>query len=69
MATRSYLEALSPGMKAKLDPLSRITGEQGAARWPSTMRSESDSALSKHNLGPIERYKRRRESRTKVSGF
>ena len=69
MATRSYLEALSPGMKAKLDPLSRITGEQGAARWTSAMRSEFDSALSKHNLGPIERYKRRRESRTKVSGF
>jgi len=69
MATRSYLDALSSGMKAKLDPLSRITGEQGAARWPSVVRSESDSALSKHNLGPIERYKRRRESRTKTAGY
>ncbi len=69
MATRSYLDALSPGMRAKLDPLSRITGEQGAARWPSAMRSEPDSAPLKHNLGPIERYERRQELRTKVAGF
>lgn len=69
MATRSYLDALSPGMRAKLDPLSRITREQGAARWPSAMGSESGSAPLKHNLGLIERYERRRELRTKVAGF
>jgi hypothetical protein len=69
MVTRSYLEALSPGMRAKLDPLSRITGERGAARWPAVVRSEPDSAPLRHNLGPIERYKRRLESRPKVSGF
>ena len=69
MATRSYLDALSSGMRAKLDPLSRIIGEQGAARWPAAVRSEPDSAPLKHNLGPIERYKRRLESRTKTAGY
>jgi len=69
MATRSYLETLSPGMRAKLDPLSRIIREQGAARWPSAMGSESGSAPLRYNLGPIERHERRRELRTKVAGF
>jgi hypothetical protein len=33
------------------------------------MRSEPDSAPLKHNIGPIERYERRWELRTKVAGF
>ena len=69
MATRSYLDALTPGMRAKLDPLSRITREQRAARWPSAVKGEADITFPKYNLGPVERYKRRQESRTRVAGF
>ena len=68
MATNSYLDALSPGMRAKLDPLFRITREQGAACSPAAMGS-ADSAPPKHNLGLVERYKRHQVSRVKVAGF
>ncbi len=50
MVTRSYLDALTPGMMAKLDPLSRIAREQRAARWASITRNEPEAALSKYTL-------------------
>ena len=60
MLMRSYFEALSPGMRAKLDPISRIAGEQ---------RPENLSSVLKNRLWPIDRYKKRAESRTRVTAF
>lgn len=68
MTMNSHLDALSPGMRAKLDPLFRMSREQGAS-WSLTVRNEADSAPQRHNLGTIERYKRHQESRIKVAGF
>ena len=67
MAMSSHLDALSPGMRAKLDPLFRITMKQGAACWPAAVKSEAGSASRRYNLGTIERYKRHQESRIKVA--
>jgi hypothetical protein len=50
MVTRSYLDALTSGMMAKLDPLSRIAREQRAARWASITRNGSEAALPKYTL-------------------
>ena len=69
MLTRTYLDALTPGMRAKLDPLSRIVGEAGNARRISVLRNGSDAASLKHNLWPVEQYKRRQELRTRVADF
>ena len=68
MTMNSHLDALSPGMRAKLDPLFRISREQGVS-WPSTVRNEADSAPHRHNLGTVERYRRHQESRIKIAGF
>jgi len=69
MLTRSYLDALTSGMRAKLDPLSRMAREQRPARLLSIMRSEPDAAPSKYNLGPNDRYRRRQKSRTRVTDY
>ncbi len=55
MVVRSYFDALTPGMMAKLDPLSRIAREQRAARWISITRNGSEAALSKFTLRPVRR--------------
>ena len=67
MVVRSYFDALTPGMMAKLDPLSRIAREQKAARWISITRNGSEAAPLKHVLWPVERYKRREELRTRIA--
>jgi len=51
MVARSNLDALTSGMLAKLDPLSRIAREQRAARWISITRNGS-AALPKYSLRP-----------------
>ena len=68
MVTRSNLDALSPGMLAKLDPLSRIAKQQGAVHWIYVTRNEPEVAPSKYTLRPIDRLRRREELRTKVAG-
>ncbi len=50
MVTRSYLDALTSGMMAKLDPLSRIAREERAERWTSLTRNESAAALPEYTL-------------------
>ncbi len=50
MVTRSYLDALTSGMMAKLDPLSRITREGKTERWASVTRNEPAAALPKYTL-------------------
>jgi hypothetical protein len=50
MVVRSYLDALTPGMMAKLDPLSRIAGEGKTENWVSVTRSESEAALPRYTL-------------------
>ena len=67
MVARSNLDALTSGMMAKLDPLSRIVWDQRGARWISKIRNESETAPLKHALWPSERLKRREELRTKVT--
>ncbi len=67
MVVRSYFDALTPGMMAKLDPLSIIASEQKAARWISITRNGSEAAPLKHVLWSVERYKRREELRTRVA--
>ncbi len=52
MVTRSYFDALTPGMRARLDPLSRITREGETARWASVVRNGSAAALPKYSLRP-----------------
>ena len=69
MLTRSYLDALSPGMRAKLDPISRIAGEPRPEKLSSVLKNGSDTARLKNSLWPIERYKKRAESRTRVTAF
>ena len=69
MLTRSYLDALSPGMRAKLDPISRITGEPRPEYLSSVLKNGSAAARSKNRLWPIERYQRRAELRTKVTAY
>ena len=66
MVVRSYFDALTPGMMAKLDPLSRIAREQRAARWISITRNGSETTPLKRVLWPVERYKRREELRTRI---
>ena len=68
MVTRSNLDALTPGMLAKLDPLSRIVKGQGAAHRIYGTRSDSEPAPSKYTLRPIDRLRRREELRTRVPG-
>ncbi len=68
MVTRSNLDALSSGMLAKLDPLSRIAKKQGAARWICVTRNEPEPVPSKYTLRPIDRLRRREELRTRVAG-
>ncbi len=67
MVTRSYLDALTSGMMAKLDPLSRIAREQRAARWISITRNGSEATPLRNVLWPVERYKRREELRTRIA--
>ncbi len=67
MVVRSYFDALTPGMMAKLDPLSRIAREQRAARWISITRNGPEAASLKHVLWPADRYKRREELRTRIA--
>ena len=69
MVTKSNLDALSPGMMAKLDPLSRIAKEPGSARWISTAKNESGAASFKYAPWPADRQKRREELRIKVAGY
>jgi len=69
MLTRTYLDALTPGMRAKLDPLSRMLGGVESARRISVPKNGSDAASLKHNLWPVEQYKRRQELRTRVADF
>ena len=69
MLTRIYLDALTPGMRARLDPLSRIVGEAGSVRRVSVPRNGSDAVSLKRNLWPVEQYKRRQELRTRVADF
>ena len=69
MLMRSYFEALSPGMKAKLDPISRIAGEQRPENLSSVLKNRLDAAPSKNRLWPIDRYKKRAELRTRVTAF
>jgi len=69
MLTRTYLDALSPGMRARLDPLSRIVREAGTAHWISAMRNGPADMPSKNRLWPVERYKRRRGFRTRVADY
>ncbi len=69
MLTRSYFEALSPGMRAKLDPISRIAGEQKPENLSSVLKDKLDAAPSKNRLWPIERSKKRAESRNRVAAF
>jgi len=52
MLTRSYLDALTPGMRARLDPLSRIVGEGKTEHWVSITRNEPAAALPKYSLRP-----------------
>ncbi|MBU2535179.1 MAG: hypothetical protein ABIK32_07725 [Chloroflexota bacterium] len=52
MVTRSYLDALTPGMMAKLDPLSRIARDQRGARRISITRNGSEATLPKYTLRP-----------------
>lgn len=68
MVTRSNLDALSPGMLAKLDPLSRLAKEHGAAHWICVKRNEPEAAPSKYTLRPIDRLRRREELRTRAAG-
>ncbi len=67
MVVRSYFDALTPGMMAKLDPLSRIAREQRAARWISITRNGSEVTPLRNVLWPIDRYKRREELRTRIA--
>ncbi len=69
MLTRTYLDALSPGMRARLDPLSRIVKGVGTARLFFVMRNGPSDAPSKNRPGPAERYKRRPELRTRVAAY
>ena len=48
MVTRSNLDALTPGMRAKLDPLSRIAREPGVTRRFSIVRNESEVTLPEY---------------------
>lgn len=68
MVARSYLDALTSGMLAKLDPLSRIARAGRMARRTSVAKNESAAAPLKHALWPGDRYKRRAELRTRVAG-
>jgi len=67
MVTRSYLDALTSGMMAKLDPLSRIAGEGRTVRRISIIRNAPEATPLKHALWPVDRYKRREELRTRIS--
>ena len=69
MTTRSYLDALTPGMRAKLDPLSRMARENRAAPWFSVMKDEPDAAPAKYSPGTSDRFKRRQELRARVADF
>jgi len=66
---RSFLDALTPGMMAKLDPLSRIARERRAAQWDSIARSDVEAALSRYAIRPSHRLKRREVLRTRASGY
>jgi len=52
MPTRTYLDALSPGMRAKLDPLFRIEREQRAVSLTPVLRNGSEAAFPKYSLRP-----------------
>ena len=69
MSTRIYLDALTPGMRARLYPLSRIVGGVGSEGRTSVPRNGSDAASLRHDLWPVERYKRRQEHRTRIAAF
>ena len=69
MVTRSNLDALSPGMMAKLDPLSRLVKESGSTHWVSVTRNGSEPVPSKCTLRPINRLRRRQELRTRAAGY
>jgi hypothetical protein len=52
MPTRSYLDALSPGMRAKLDPLFRMEREQEMAGAITVTGNGSEPAFPKYSLRP-----------------
>ncbi|HEY51791.1 MAG TPA: hypothetical protein G4O20_08320 [Dehalococcoidia bacterium] len=52
MSTRSYLDALSPGMRAKLDPLFRMEREQRMTSIISITGNGSEPAFPKYSLRP-----------------
>ena len=52
MVMKSYLDALTPGMRAKLDPGSRHVREERKERWASVTRNEPESAPTRFSLRP-----------------
>jgi|GEM_PF-2572042 len=66
---RSFLDALTPGMMAKLDPLSRIAKERRASQWDSIARNDVEAALSRYAIRPSDRLKRREALKTGASGY
>jgi hypothetical protein len=50
MVMKSYLDALTPGMRARLDPSSRIPKEERTERWASVTRNEPEATSSKYTL-------------------
>ena len=69
MVTRSNLDALSPGMMAKLDPLSRLVKETVSTHWVSVTRNGPEPVSSKCTLKPIDRLRKRQELRTRAAGY
>jgi len=67
MVARSNLDALTSGMMAKLDPLSRIAREQRTTRWVPITKNTPSATPLKHALWPSERLKRREESKTRFA--
>ncbi len=67
MVVRSYFDALTPGMMAKLAPLSRIARDQRATGRISITRNAPEATPLKHVLWPVDRYKRREELRTRIA--
>ena len=69
MKTRSYLDALTPGMRAKLDPLYRAAREERTTGRIVIIENSPGVKPLRNVLWSVDRYKRREESRTKVASY
>ena len=69
MATTTYLDSLSPGMKARLDPTTRLAARQKPAHVFYVSRAGDEMPPPKNSLLTISRHRRPGELRIRAAVY